>query len=180
MRRFVKNTLASLSPKKEPQTLAGVVTLVRTKVGSRGKMAFVQLDDGTAKHDVSLFSEAYEANRHKLREDALLIVEGKVSYDDFSGGLRIVVDSVLELAEAQSRFAQGLALSLHAESDIGKLKHLLQPFAGSGPCPLRFRYAGSQARGELDAGEAWNVMLSDALLDSLRALLGEKSVEVLM
>jgi DNA polymerase-3 subunit alpha len=143
-------------------------------------MAFVQLDDGTAKHDVSLFSEAYEANRHKLREDALLIVEGKVSYDDFSGGLRIVVDSVLELAEAQSRFAQGLALSLHAESDIGKLKHLLQPFAGSGPCPLRFRYAGSQARGELDAGEAWNVMLSDALLDSLRALLGEKSVEVLM
>ncbi|MCK6437115.1 DNA polymerase III subunit alpha [Rivihabitans pingtungensis] len=180
VRRFVKNTLASLSPKKEPQTLAGVVTLVRTKVGSRGKMAFVQLDDGTAKHDVSLFSEAYEANRHKLREDALLIVEGKVSYDDFSGGLRIVVDSVLELAEAQSRFAQGLALSLHAESDVGKLKHLLQPFAGSGPCPLRFRYAGSQARGELDAGEAWNVMLSDALLDSLRALLGEKSVEVLM
>lgn len=44
--------------------------------GQSRQDGLVQLDDGTAKHDVSLFSEAYEANRHKLREDALLIVGG--------------------------------------------------------------------------------------------------------
>jgi DNA polymerase-3 subunit alpha len=180
VRRFAKATLASLSPKKDLQTLAGVVTSVRTKVGGRGKMAFVQLDDATAKQDVSLFSEAFEAHRHKLREDAVLIVEGKVSYDDFSGGLRIIAENVYDLAEAQSRFAQHLALTLTDNCDVTKLKHLLQPFAGSGACPLRFRYSGSQARCELDAGDDWRVLLSDPLLDSLRALLGEKAVEVVM
>ena len=95
-------------------------------------------------------------------------------------GLRIIAENVYDLAEAQSRFAQHLALTLTDSSDVARLKHLLQPFAGSGACPLRFRYSGSQARCELDAGDDWRVLLSDPLLDSLRALLGEKAVEVVM
>ncbi|VEB40862.1 DNA polymerase III subunit alpha [Chromobacterium violaceum] len=85
--------------------MAGFVTGIRVKVGNRGKMAFVQLDDGTAKLEVSLFAESFELNRDKLKEDVVLVVEGKVSEDSFSGGLRIVVDKLYSLGEARSRYA---------------------------------------------------------------------------
>ena len=176
----LSKTLASLSPKKEPQTLAGVVTpwcAPRWAVAARW---FCAAGRRHRQARCVFVLGSLRANRHKLREDALLIVEGKVSYDDFSGGLRIVVDSVLELAEAQSRFAQGLALSLHAESDIGKLKHLLQPFAGSGPAPALSlcRQPGARRAGRRRGVEC----------DAQRRLAGQparpagrkKSVEVLM
>ena len=45
--RFVRKPLAALEAQKEPQFIAGLVVGVRTKITSRGKMAFIQLDDGT-------------------------------------------------------------------------------------------------------------------------------------
>ena len=48
VRRFVRRTLAQIEPSRDITMLAGVVMEQRTKVGNRGKMAFVQLDDGTA------------------------------------------------------------------------------------------------------------------------------------
>jgi DNA polymerase-3 subunit alpha len=45
--RFVRTPLAALEAKKETQWLAGLVVGVRSKFTARGKMAFVQLDDGT-------------------------------------------------------------------------------------------------------------------------------------
>ena len=83
--RFARRPLSSLEPRKEPQLLAGLVTGVRTKITSRGKMAFVQLDDGTTSLEISVFNETFETERGKIREDEVLIVEGKVQRDDFAG-----------------------------------------------------------------------------------------------
>ena len=55
--------LAALEARKEPQLLAGLVVSVRTKITSRGKMAFIQLDDGTTSLEVSVFNEVFEAER---------------------------------------------------------------------------------------------------------------------
>lgn len=38
-------------------------------------MMFVQLDDGTAQHEVAVFSEGAEANKDKIVIDEVLIVE---------------------------------------------------------------------------------------------------------
>jgi transcriptional repressor NrdR len=43
----------------------------------------------------------FEAERQKIREDELLLVEGKVMRDDFSGGLRIVAEKLLTLGERE-------------------------------------------------------------------------------
>ena len=50
---------------------------MRTKITSRGKMAFVQIDDGTTLLEVSVFNEVFEAERAKIRDDEVLIIEGK-------------------------------------------------------------------------------------------------------
>ena len=180
VRKMVKTRLADLAPRKDLQTLTGVVTSVRVKVGNRGKIAFVQLDDGTAKRDVSVFAELLEQNKHKIKDDALLIIEGKVSHDDFSGGLRIIADRVYDFAEAQSRYARHLLLTLSPEADVAKLAAILTPHRAGGDCPLRFAYANAHARCALLSGEGWRVLLSDALLTELRALLGKAAVQVEM
>ena len=45
---------------------------------------------------------------------------------------------------------------------------------------LRFAYANAHARCALLSGEGWRVLLSDALLTELRALLGKAAVQVEM
>lgn len=180
VRGFIKTTLSRLTPRKEPQLLAGFVTGIRVKVGNRGKMAFVQLDDGTAKLEVSLFAESFELNRDKLKEDVVLVVEGKVSEDSFSGGLRIVVDKLYSLGEARSRYARGLALQLPAKPDIARLKSELHPFKSQDAgCLVRLAYNNGKAKGELMLPQEWGVRLDDGLLLSLADWLGEGKVKVL-
>ncbi|WP_054285868.1 DNA polymerase III subunit alpha [Gulbenkiania mobilis] len=180
VRAFIKTPLARLQPKKELQLLAGFVTGIRVKVGNRGKMAFVQLDDGSAKLEVSIFAEAFEANRTRLKEDTVLVVEGKVSNDDFSGGLRIVVDKLYDLGEARSRFARSLLLTMNGNADVGRLKNVLSPFrAQESGCPVRVSYSNGTARGDLLLSPEWGVRLDDGLLLALRDWLGQQAVRVI-
>ena len=85
---FVKRRLGQLEAQREPVLLAGVVMSTRTQMTRRGKMAVIQLDDGTTQLEVTVFNELWETERSKIREDELLLVEGRVQRDDFSGGLR--------------------------------------------------------------------------------------------
>ena len=146
--RFVRRPLASLEPRKEPQLLAGLVVGVRTKITSRGKMAFVQLDDGTSLLEVSVFNEIFEAEREKIKEDEVLIVEGKVQKDDFAGEgkVRVIAERLLTLADARGRFARHLRLSLNGKA--------------SGDNPPRCRAAPAFAAG---AVHAWKLPRSFVL-----------------
>mgnify|MGYP003667950382 CR=1 FL=1 len=186
VRRFVRRALAQLEPSREPSMLAGVVMDVRAKVGQRGKMAFVQLDDGSGAREIAVYSEVLEASRGKIVTDEVLIVEGRISNDEYSGGLRIIADRLMTLGEARARFATALQLSLNGEvgeaggatAAADRLQGLLAPFRDGG-CPVRLRYRNDVAEVELPLGETWSVRPDDALLDGLRAWLPEDAVEVL-
>ncbi len=177
VRGFVKQQLNRLGSSKELQTLTGVVLEIRVKQTQRGRMAFVKLDDATGQVEVSVFSELFDASRNKIKEDALLVIEAKVSYDDYTGGNRIVADKVFDLAEARSRFAKKLALKMNGQSDSQKLKTLLAPYASEG-CAVAIQYQNSNAQCEIELGQSWRVTLRNELLDQLRGWLGEKAVEI--
>jgi DNA polymerase-3 subunit alpha len=148
----------------------------------RGKMAFIVLEDGNARVEVSVFNELFDAVRHKLKTDQPLIVEGKVSRDDFRDGLRIVADQLLTLGEARGRFVKALRLSVNAEDAaegrLRRLRDILSPFA-NGPCPVRVYYRNRVAECELSLGAAWKVSLEDELLDQLRGLLPREKIEII-
>ena len=175
--RFVRRPLNRLEPAKELTTLAGLVVGVRTQMTRRGKMLFVQLDDGTGMIEVSVFNELFEAERAKIVTDEVLVVEGKVSYDDFSGGNRVVADKLMTLGEARARFARHLLLKMNGNSDARKLGSLLAPFA-PGPAPVRIRYRNAVAECELVLGDALRVRLDDALLEALSSWLLPENVEI--
>ena len=68
VKAFIKTRLDRLQPTrtKDIQFIAGIVIGVRVKNGERGRMAFVTLDDGFGKQDVTIYSEVFEANRHQV------------------------------------------------------------------------------------------------------------------
>ncbi len=175
--RFVRRALNRLEPAKEMTTLAGLVVGVRTQMTRRGKMLFIQLDDGTAMVEVSVFNELFEAERAKIVTDEVLVIEGKVSYDDFSGGNRVVANALMTLGEARARFAKHLLLRMNGNADARKLKSLLAPF-GPGPAPVRIRYRNAEAECDLALGASARVRLDDALIDALSSWLQPENVEI--
>ncbi len=175
---FVKRRLGQLEPQREPVLLAGVVMSTRTQMTRRGKMAVVVLDDGSTQLEVTVFNELWDAERAKIKEDELLLVEGKVQKDDYSGGLRITADKLYTLAEARGRFARSLRLTMNGGSDAKRLQALLAPFR-NGPCPVCLTYRNGDAMAELPLSDNWRVRLDDALLAGLVDWLQAENVKVI-
>lgn len=175
--RFVRRPLNQLQPSKELTTLAGVVVGVRAQMTRRGKMLFVQLDDGTGMIEVSVFNELYEAERSKIVTDEVLVIEGKVRYDEFSGGNAVAADKLMTVGEARARFARFLLLKMNGASDARKLKSLLAPFA-PGPAAVRIRYRNTKAECEMILGDDCRVRLDDMLLEALADWLAPENVEI--
>jgi DNA polymerase-3 subunit alpha len=179
--RFARRPLARLEAQREPQLVAGLVTGVRSKLTARGKMAFVQLDDGTAALEVAVYNEVFDAERAKIREDQVLIIEGKVSRDDYAGEgkVRVVAERLLTLAEARGRFARQLFIDLGGkpEAALARLQAVLSPHV-PGPCVVRLAYRNVAAECQILLGEAWRVRLDDELITVLADWIGSDKVRI--
>jgi len=182
---FAKKQLDSLEPSRDLVMLAGIVVSLRTQMTRRGKMLILLLDDATAQVEVVIFNELYEQNRQLLKDDALLVIEGKVNRDDYSGGVRVTAERIYDLAGARTRFAQGLSLSCngqcHAQTNSGrKLAELLSPYkVEEGGCPVWVEYHHPNASCRIRLGDDWRVRLDDRLLESLGGWLKPEAVSVI-
>ena len=177
LQQFVCTRLDALAPQNQPVLLAGLIHSFRTQMTRRGKMAVIVLDDGNARVEMTVFSELFEQHRHWLKEDVLLIVEGRVTHDEFSGGLRVSADKLYDLDAARNRFARGVRLTCNGQSSAQKLKELLAPYC-DGSCPVSVVYHNRRVSCEIELGDAWRVKLNDNLLQSLTAWLSEDNVKV--
>ena len=159
--------------------LAGMVSGVRIIQTRRGKMAVVTLDDGSAALEVVVFSELFDANRTWIRDDELLVVNGKAELDAYSGSMRVTADELFDFASARAAFARRLDISCSMDGKVRvpQLVELLKPYCG-GKCPVQINYRNLIGSAPLRLGEAWQVTLPDDLLDALRAVCGAHNVQV--
>jgi DNA polymerase-3 subunit alpha len=183
VRRIVPSPLARLEPQRELQWMCGVLASVRTMMTRRGKMVFAVLDDGSAQVEISVFNELYDANRGRLREDQLLIVQGKVSHDEYSGGMRIVADALYDLQSAREARARALRIRLNGNADAVHLRKLLNPFRaepenGVPGVPVEVVYARNNFLCTVRLGEDWRVRMADTLIDSLTQWARPEGVEI--
>ena len=160
--------------------LAGIVTSARNQMTRRGRMMVVALDDGTAQLEVTVFNELYEKHREKLREDALLVVQGKIQRDEYSGGFRVTAEDLLDLAAVRERFAACLRLDMNGQADARRLMELLSPYrgSGSGACSVSVHYVNGSASCDVALGDAWRVRLETELLEQLSLWLTPDNVRV--
>jgi len=159
--------------------LAGMVSGVRIIQTRRGKMAVLTLDDGTAALEVVVFSELFDASRPWIRDDELLVVNGKAELDAYSGGMRVTADELYDFASARAAFAKRLDItcSMDGRIRVPQLVEQLKPYCG-GKCPVQINYRNLIGSAPLRLGEEWQVTLPDELLDGLRALCGADNVQV--
>jgi DNA polymerase-3 subunit alpha len=180
---FPRSHLARLAA-GERVWMAGIVVAARTQMTRRGRMMVVILDDGTAQVEITVFNELFERHREKLKEDALLVVAGKVQNDDFSGGLRVTAEELLDLDALRARYAARLRIAMNGNTDrtrdAKRLQQLLAPYraSGSGACLVVVSYANAQAACEVALGDAWRVRPDGQLLSELGAWLAPENVQV--
>jgi DNA polymerase-3 subunit alpha len=175
---FPRVALAQLAAAEQRVWLAGVVSSARTQMTRRGRMMAVVLDDGSAQVEVSVFNEVFERHRDKLKEDALLVVQGKVQRDEFAGGLRVTADELYDLAGLRARYAARLRLDMNGQSDARRLMELLAPYRAAGACPVFVRYRTGGAACDVALGEAWRVRPEAPLIERLGAWLAPENVRV--
>ena len=119
-------------------------------------------------------------HRDKLREDALLVVAGRVQRDDFSGGFRVTAEEVLDLDAVRARFAARLRLAMNGQADARRLQELLAPYraSGSGACQVVIAYRNSRAACDVALGDAWRVRPDSRLIADLGAWLAPENVQL--
>jgi DNA polymerase-3 subunit alpha len=182
LRSFVRSPIAELRAERGPQVVAGLVVSLRTMRSKRGDtLAFVVLDDRSGRIEVSVFGDVFEPNKHKLYKDAIVVVEGEVQLDDYTGQLRMRASSLSTMLEARTRFADWLEISVDSgcgRGDLGpRLRRLLEPHRKNG-CRVAVTYRGPEAEGRIVLGADWRVAPSDDLLAELRDAFGAEGVSL--
>jgi DNA polymerase-3 subunit alpha len=155
---------------------------MKTKRGDT--MAFVQLDDRSGRLEVSLFADIYNEYREKLVKDALLVISGQVSFDDYSGGLKMRGESVKSLADARQDSVRALQVVLDAEVlpaaavTARQMAAILEPYR-QGACPVHIQYRRADVDALVRLGPEWKINPQDELLLELRNTFGKGAVQLL-
>ena len=178
LKSMVANRIADLRPGKSGTTVSGMVVGMRIMKNKRGEsFAFLTLDDKSGRVELSVWAEKFNAYREILVKDALLVVQGIVSEDSFTGGLKMAADSIQSIYEARCSKLSSLQLNV-SESAVDWVDRFHNTVSGyrEGNCPVTVEYSAASASGQLKLGSQWLVQPRDDLIYLLREEFGKDSV----
>jgi DNA polymerase-3 subunit alpha len=184
VKSIVTCRLKDLEPDRtKTYLIAGLVMDVRTMQSKRGDtLAFLALDDRTARIEVGLFGELYAEHKEWLKPDVLVVAETEVSYDNYSGGIRCRVKSLIDIEHARNKYAKYVRLKLLNHKDTKRFNDILNAgqlgFSEDGVSIL-IDYQREDARGRVRLGDQWKLSPDDATVSALRSEFGHEHVEIL-
>ena len=181
---LVSSRIANLQADKKTIKIAGLVIAMRVMKTKRGDtMGFITLDDRTARMEVAVFADTYNEYRDKLVKDVLLIVEGQVSHDDYSGGLKMRADKVTPLEQARQEQLRSIGLQWHSRelknNATKELMRLLENYRipeDQKSCYVIIDYKRVDAAARIQLGKQWRVQVVDELIHKLRNEYGSTNV----
>jgi DNA polymerase-3 subunit alpha len=195
VRRFCRRPIAELissrpaserGDSREPVAVAGIVGEARLVNGRSGRVLIFRLDDGSESIEAVANDDNLGAQRELLKEDELVVVQGKLQPDRFAGGLRLNVQQVWDLATARARFGRYLAVDVNGtlppvadlvrqwparriDSEQGDLTQGL---------PVRLRLQRPQVAAEIELGDEGRIWPCDEALARWRAAAHERQAVV--
>ena len=180
LKHMLPQRIVDLRADKEKSTVYGMVVGMRVLKNKRGdNFAFITLDDKSGRLELSVWAEQFDMYRNILNKDALLVVKGAVSEDSYTGGLKMVAESIQSIYEARCSKLEKLRISV-AKEDIGN--GWVNDFYSSlndykdGTCPVVLDYAHTTAAGQFALGEQWRVQPKDELITRLKEQFGSANV----
>ncbi len=155
------------------KTVGGVVTGMQRKWTRKGDlMAVFTLEDLRSAIEVMVFPRTMTEHGHKLVDDAVVVVKGRVDKRDDAPKFIAQVVDVIEVGEGD---AEPLRLrvppSLLSQATVAHLKQILADHPGGSPVLL---HLGDRQIVRLP--EQWRVDASNGLLGQLRVVLGSGAI----
>lgn len=185
VRPFVPTKLSELKPRDTNYLMVGIISAIRFRVTSRGKIAIVTLDDSFGRIDVVVGSNLLSDNYSLIKEDQLLFVEGQVSPDDFTGGNRVRAFSLYDLVHIQNTKATLLSISIKNQNQASLIKELLKPYGNGSAiekhkkCSVKIEYESADGIVDIMLGSQWSVTLDEDLIMQLHQTFEEENVKIL-
>lgn len=171
-RQFTTTTISQLKQYcRKEVTIAGMLISLRvinTRTGKR--MAVIVLEDRSGRVEVTIFTKLYEQVSRQLETEKVYVIGGKVEDDDYTGGVRIVADTLRHIGAVRSDLVKRLLIKVHdreVDDILQNLPIVITPYKG-GRCPIAISYKNNNAYTEMVLGDAWKVTPSDEFLDQLR------------
>ena len=121
--------------------------------------------------------------REKLNKDKLLVIEGEIQRDEFTGNTRVLGKKILDISEARENHAKNLLIKLSKSiikpSLLDDLKKIMSNFC-PGLCLTRIVYTDPELKTQvyLTLGDNWRVKPEEDLLKALRESFGEESISI--
>ncbi|UOF16641.1 DNA polymerase III subunit alpha [Lysobacter capsici] len=156
--------------------VAGQVVGFRKKGDSQ---MFVQIEDGRGRLECAFFSETYSEFASMLARDRLLVIQGGLREDAFSGGFALRAARCWDYAQICAKHAQRLALrlDLRVPGTWQRVDALLAK-QRPGPTPIRLDLLRQGAAGMLDLNGPQSVRVDADLVGLLRSQPGVKAVRL--
>jgi len=184
LKNFISKKISEVAPARgSVQKIAGLIVeqrVMKTKKGDN--LCFVTLDDRSARIEVTLFGDVYEQFRDIIKKDTVVIMEGEISNDDYSGGLKVRANRLISIPQARAMYAQSIQIQC-VEKDfkgrkLAQVTKLLSQYKTTEGLSIALNYQMLDASGLISLGKQWNVEASDDLLISLSELFGENAIKV--
>ena len=182
LEKIASARLSDLRPSGgQTRVVAGLVAGLRTINTRGGRMAIATLDDRTARIEVRIYSELFSRYREKLVKDRLLVVEGEVEDDEFSGECSMIASAIHDLEAAREQRARHILIELDDDFVDDRVARTLREAIESyrvGATPICIDYCRRDARARLALGDAWAVRPADDLITRLRDVAGAERVRI--
>ena len=180
--KFASRRIRDLQP-DNTATIVGLIIDIRTIKTQRGVMGVIKLDDNSGQIEATMYAEIYSENRELLLKDRVVLVEGRIQKDEYSGGLSMRCREIRSVEQVRQTQASEVRLSLSKQQlDQKDLCQLLKDTLASGRggnCSVLIDYYQPYARATARLGSAWRVSPSDELLERLRTVMGSECVELI-
>ena len=184
LKHFVGKKIVNLQPARgRQQRFAGLIVDLRLKKTKRGdSLCFLTLDDRSSRIDVTLYGELYDQSRDLATKDTVVVVEGEVAQDDYSGGLKVRCSKVINIAQARAAYSQGVEVAVDEAQLKGRrfnqFKETLAAHKNPDGVPVLVRYQTATEAGNVQLGDTWRVDANDDLLVALAEQVGTDNVAV--
>ncbi len=149
-------------------TLAALVTTLNRRT-PRGH--YIAVEDHSGRIDVFLSNEVFATYADLMEKDRIVVIEGNVVADEFRGGYRITANHIMSLADAKTRFAKGINISVSGPDDglCAALAATFSPYQ-NGTSPVNLHYRNQRARVSFELGSDWTVKPCEELIAALNEL----------
>lgn len=159
---------------EKPVITAGLIVAIRTMKGKNGgRMAFITLDDQTGRLEVRIFAEVYQQYQDRLQPDKLVVIQGKIGQDNFTGGLAATAEAVYDITRAREMCGKTLVVTLENKEDLADVVAPIQSALTSfraGLIVIELEYINKNARTLIRLGEDWKITPTDGLMADLLKL----------